>query len=115
MLRLDGGLFFATSDALEDRVRGVVHSTPPITGLVLDCIAIDFIDAQGSAKMRELVDLTEQAGVTLRLARPTPAVLDLLRRDHVIDRIGEDRVHDSIAQAVEAHAATTVSPDRHTR
>ena len=28
VLRLDGGLFFATSDALEDRVREVASSTP---------------------------------------------------------------------------------------
>ena len=32
VLRLDGGLFFATSDALEDRVREVALSTPGITG-----------------------------------------------------------------------------------
>jgi sulfate permease, SulP family len=105
VLRLDGGLFFATSDALEDRVRDVALSTPEITGIVLDCVAVDFIDAQGSAKMREMVELTEQAGVTLRLARLKPTVLGLLRRDGVVDRIGEHRVHESIAQAVEAHMA----------
>ena len=27
-IRLDGGLFFATSDALEDRIRGLIHATP---------------------------------------------------------------------------------------
>ena len=74
VLRLDGGLFFATSDALEDRVREVALSTPDITGIVLDCEGIDFIDSQGSAKMGEILELTEQAGVTLRLARVKPAV-----------------------------------------
>ena len=59
VLRLDGGLFFATSDALEDRVREVALSTPGITGIVLDCEGIDFIDSQGSAKMREILELTE--------------------------------------------------------
>ena len=47
VLRLDGGLFFATSDALEDRVREVALSTPGIHGIVLDCEGIDFIDSQG--------------------------------------------------------------------
>jgi high affinity sulfate transporter 1 len=55
ILRLDGGLFFATSDALEDRVREVALSTPGITGIVLDCEGIDFIDSQGSAKMGEIL------------------------------------------------------------
>ena len=81
VLRLDGGLFFATSDALEDRIREVALSTPGISGIVLDCEGIDFIDSQGSAKMREILELTEQAGVTLRLARVKPAVRELLRRD----------------------------------
>src|SRR5580700_8239231 len=35
VLRLDDGLFFATSDALEDRVREVALSSPGITGIVL--------------------------------------------------------------------------------
>ena len=79
VLRLDGGLFFATSDALEDRVREVALSTADLTGIILDCEGIDFIDSQGSAKMGEILDLASQAGVTLRLARVKPAVYQLLR------------------------------------
>ena len=60
VLRLDGGLFFATSDALEDRVREVALSTPGIAGIVLDCEGIDFIDSQGSAKMGEILELTSK-------------------------------------------------------
>jgi SulP family sulfate permease len=105
VLRLDGGLFFATSDALEDRVREVALSTVDVDAIVLDCVAIDFIDSQGSAKMREILELTDQAGVTLRLARVKPAVRELLQRDGVLDRIGRDRVHQSVAQAVAAQMA----------
>jgi SulP family sulfate permease len=102
VLRLDGGLFFATSDALEDRVREVAMSTPDITGIVLDCEGIDFIDSQGSAKMGEILELTKQAGVTLRLARLKPAVYELLKRDGIVNRIGEDRTHGNVYRAVEA-------------
>src|SRR6185436_10643693 len=41
VIRMDGGLFFATSDALEDRVRELIHSSPAVTGVVLDCGGID--------------------------------------------------------------------------
>ena len=44
VIRMDGGLFFATSDALEDRLREIIHSTPDLTGVVLDCAGINFID-----------------------------------------------------------------------
>ena len=102
ILRLDGGLFFATSDALEDRVREVALSTPGITGIVLDCEGIDFIDSQGSAKMGEILELTRQADITLRLARLKPAVYEILNRDGFLKRIGDDRIHGNVYRAVEA-------------
>ncbi|HKQ01264.1 MAG TPA: sulfate permease [Actinomycetes bacterium] len=111
VLRLDGGLFFATSDALEDRIREVALSAPGVTGIVLDCEGIDFIDSQGSAKLREILDLTERAGVTLRLARVKPAVRELLRRDHVLDRIGDHRIHGTIPHAVEAQLVAAAPPE----
>ena len=68
VLRLDGGLFFATSDTLEDRLRQVIHETPDLTGIVLDCQGINFIDSQGSAKLLEMVELAQESAITLRLA-----------------------------------------------
>ncbi len=59
--RLDGGLFFATADTFEDRVREIALSTPAITSIVLDCVAMDFIDSQGSAKINEILEFTQQA------------------------------------------------------
>ena len=105
VIRMDGGLFFATSDALEDRFREVALSTPGITGIVFDCESLDFIDSQGSAKMREILELMEQADLTLRLTRLKPAVRELLERDGVLDRLGDDRIHGTIDQAVAAQAA----------
>ncbi len=102
VLRLDGGLFFATSDALEDRIRKVTQSGQDVTAIVLDCAGVDFIDSQGSAKLRDIVTLVEAAGVTLRLARVKPTVSAVLVRDGVIDRLGADRIHGNVSRAVEA-------------
>ena len=110
ILRLDGGLFFATSDALEDRVREVALSTPSVAGIVLDCEGIDFIDSQGSAKMGEILDLTDQAEVTLRLARVKPAVAEVLRRDGFLDRLGKARTHGNVHRAVEAQMGDMENP-----
>ena len=111
VLRLDGGLFFATADALEDRVREVALSAPGSTAIVLDCGGMDFIDSQGSAKMSEILNLTEQAGVTLRLARLKPPVREVLERDGVLGRIGDDKIHGNVDHAV--HAQLAVSGGHH--
>ena len=110
VIRLDGGLFFATSDALEDRIREVVHSTPNLRGIVLDCEGVDFVDSQGTAKLNEIVDLTDDAAVTLRLARVKRAVSATLARDGVLGRIGADRIHGSVYHAVQAQLADPPSP-----
>jgi SulP family sulfate permease len=110
VLRLDGGLFFATADALEDRIREVALSVSGITGIVLDCGGMDFIDSQGSAKMSEILKLTEQAGVNLRLARLKPAVREVLSRDGVLGRIGDGNIHGNVDHAVEAQLAAGRGP-----
>jgi SulP family sulfate permease len=106
VLRLDGGLFFATSDALEDRVRRVIHDVPALTGIVIDCGGIVFVDSQGSAKLGDIVALTAEAGVSLRLARVKPMVRAILARDGVLDRIGTDHLHGNVYRAVQAQLGT---------
>ncbi|MGO4227889.1 SulP family inorganic anion transporter [Arthrobacter sp. YAF34] len=105
VIRFDGGLFFATADALEDRLREVVHAKPGTTGIVLDCGGINFVDSQGAAKMDEIVTLARDAGVNLRLTRLKPAVRAVLERDGVIEHLGADMIHGNIHRAVEAEQA----------
>jgi SulP family sulfate permease len=104
-IRLDGGLFFATSDALEDRVRELIHENPGLTGIVLDCEGINFIDSQGSAALADIVTLAVEAGITLRLARLKPDVRAVLTKDGVIDVIGPDKIHGNVFRAVQAQLA----------
>jgi SulP family sulfate permease len=108
VIRMDGGLFFATSDALEDRLRELVHSTPEIHGVVLDCEGVNFMDSQGAAKMMEIVELAEASAITLRLAHLKTAVRSTLERDGVLERLGADKVHGNVYRAVEAQ--TEVPP-----
>jgi high affinity sulfate transporter 1 len=102
VVRFDGGLFFATADALEDRVREVIQSGPELTGIVLDCGGINFIDSQGAASMADVVTLARDAGVQLRLTRLKPGPRAILDREGVIDLIGADHIHGNIHRAVEA-------------
>jgi high affinity sulfate transporter 1 len=107
VVRLDGGLFFATSDALEDRVRDVALATPGVSGIVLDLEGVDFIDSQGSAKLHEILELADQANATLRIARVKPTVRELLMRDGLVAALGEDRIHGNVHEAVEAQIAAS--------
>ena len=105
VVRLDGGLFFATSDALEDRVRTLIEESPGVTGAVIDLEGVNFVDSQGSAKLDDILVLCDQAGVTLRLARVKPGVRAVLDREGFTERLGPDHVHGNVHRAVEAQTA----------
>jgi len=55
--------------------------------------------------MREIYELTGQAGLTLRLARLKPSVRELLARDGILGRIGEENIHGNVDHAVKAQIA----------
>ena len=85
-LRLDGGLFFATSQALEDRVRELL-ADGAVGAVVLDLESVNYIDSQGAAQLAAILDLVEAAGATLRLDRVKPRVREVLRADGFAERV----------------------------
>jgi anti-anti-sigma factor len=103
VLRLDGGLFFATSEALENRIRALV--TDDVSALVLDLEGVNFVDSQGSAKLAEICSFLTADDVEFRLARVKPRVLAVLQADGLVDRIGTDHIHGNVHRAVEAELA----------
>jgi high affinity sulfate transporter 1 len=106
VVRLDSGLFFATAEALDDRIRAVIRDGEPrVHALVLDLEGVDFIDSQGAAKLAEIHDVTQADDVTLRLARLKPQVAAVLDADGTIALFGAARVHGNVHRAVEAQLA----------
>ena len=106
VVRLDSGLFFATAEALDQRVRGIVQdSEPPLHALVLDLEGVDFVDSQGAAKLAELHEVAGADGVTMRLARAKPQVVETLDADGIVAALGADHIHGNVHEAVEAQLA----------
>ena len=109
MIRLDGGLFFATAAALDERVRSILANQPELHSVVLDLEGVNFVDSQGAAKLTELLELTEANGIDLRLARLKPNVATVLAADGLVDRIGPDHIHGNVHRAVDAAQAAHVA------
>ncbi len=110
VVRLDSGLFFATAQALDDRIRALTeHGPEPLRGVVLDFEAVPFIDSQGAEQLARIDELIRVKGATLHLARVKPPVEAVLARDGLIDRIGADHLHGNIHRAVEAQLTDDAS------
>jgi len=104
VVRFDGGLFFASADALGDRLRELAQQpTAAYDTVVVSFEGVDFIDSQGSAKVREILELAHTYDVELRLARVKPEVVDVLARDGVIDDLGEQNLFGNVHHACADH------------
>jgi anti-anti-sigma factor len=92
--------FRMDEETLEDRLRELaLGADPPLHTVVLDFEGVNFIDSQGSAKMAELLELTTNYEIDLRLTRVKPHVKNLLQRDGVIDNLGESHIYGNVYEA----------------
>jgi SulP family sulfate permease len=78
-LRVDESLYFANSRALEDRINSAVSNRPGLEHVVLQCSAINDIDASALESL-EAIDLRLRgAGVRLHLSEVKGPVMDRLK------------------------------------
>ena len=102
IIRFDGPLFFATANALRDKVRTVaVDVSPPVSRVLIDMEGVDYIDLEGSDMLGEIATNMQSTGVDIHIARVKGAVMSMLERDRVDRTIGHDHIHDSVFEAVQ--------------
>ncbi len=96
----DAGLFCASADALEDRLRELrlAAEVDPHT-VVIDCEGINFKDSHGSGKTAEIVEADTDKGMEVRLARLKANVQPVLEREAVVEAIGEDHIYGNVCEA----------------
>ena len=98
-----GGLYFATTEVLTDRLRDkVVDADPPIEDVILDFEAVNFIDSQGVGELDRLAGVDGDLGITVHFARMKDDVRAVLAADGVVDRLGPDHFHVTVDGAMKA-------------
>jgi SulP family sulfate permease len=100
VVRFDAGLYFATSDALEDGLREfALDADPRITTLVLDFEGVNFTDSQGTETLGKIIGLVRNYGADIRLARVKTRVIRMLDNDGVLEQLGEDHIYGNVYEA----------------
>jgi SulP family sulfate permease len=102
IIRFGGPLYFATANALRDRVRAVTTEvTPPVTMVLIDMEGVNYIDLEGCDMLSEITRDMKRVGVAIHLARVKREVMVLLEKDRVNQIIGRDYIHDKVFEAVQ--------------
>lgn len=110
-LRVDESLYFANARALEDRINEWVASRPALQHVVLQCSAVNDVDASALASL-EAIDLRlRDAGIVLHLSEVKGPVMDRLKATDLLRHL-RGKVYLTHFQAMEELAPHLCEPDR---
>lgn len=83
-LRVDESLYFANARALEDRINEAVAQRPALQHVVLQCSAINDVDASALESLESIGHRLQEAGIQLHLSEVKGPVMDRLQRSDFV-------------------------------
>lgn len=87
-LRVDESLYFANARSLEDRINDAVATEPALRHVVLQCSAINDIDASALESLEAIARRLREAGITLHLSEVKGPVMDRLQHTDFLRNLG---------------------------
>ena len=101
VIRFDGPLFFASASYLEDKILEQVASMPDLRHILIVSHGINELDASGEEMLSVLISRLRDAGYDVSFSGLKDNVLDVLRRTHLYETIGEDHMFPTQVLAIE--------------
>ena len=86
-LRVDESLYFANSRTLEDRINQAVASNPQLRHVVLQCSAINAIDASALESLEAINHRLKDSGVIFHLSEVKGPVMDRLQKTRFLQEL----------------------------
>lgn len=86
-LRVDESLYFANARALEDRINDLVAERPQLKHVVLQCSAINDVDASALESLEAVDHRLRDAGILLHLSEVKGPVMDRLQSTEFVARL----------------------------
>jgi MFS superfamily sulfate permease-like transporter len=113
IVRLDAPLYFFNASVARSEIVTLVdgQAVPPRV-VILDLGATADLDVTTTDMLAQLIDELEARGAALALAQAKGRVRDRLGRTGLIERLGSDRIHFSVAQAVALEQDRLPAPER---
>ena len=98
-LRVDESLYFPNARFLEDLINGAVAANPAIRHVILECPAVNTIDASALESLEAINRRLKDGGITLHLSEVKGPIMDRLKRSHFLEEL-TGKVHLSQFEAV---------------
>ena len=108
-LRVDASMFFANARGIEDRVNAEVATRPELKHVLLQCSAVNDIDASAMESLEAIAQRLTQAGIALHLSEVKGPVMDKLNRTDFVSHLS-GQVFLTNYQAIEALTPEVLRP-----
>ena len=102
VVRFDGPLFFANASYLEDQIRNRRRTKKELRHIIISASGINDIDASGEEALSLTVERVRSAGIDISLSGVNRSVMSVLKRTHLIMKIGEDHIYPTVEKAISA-------------
>ncbi len=86
-LRVDESLYFPNARFLEDRINEGVAANPLLKHVILECPAVNTIDASALESLEAINSRLKDGGITLHLSEVKGPVMDRLKRSHFLGEL----------------------------
>jgi SulP family sulfate permease len=86
-IRVDASLYFPNARFLEERVNQSVADSSGVRHVILDCAAVNTIDASALESLEAIRERLKDGGITLHLSEVKGPVMDRLRRSHFLEAL----------------------------
>ncbi len=115
LIRYNGSLFFANVNYLEEQILERISRMPELKHIIIVGNGINELDASGEDILAILVRRIREAGYDISFSGLNDEVLDVLRRTHLYETIGEDHLYRNATRAVngvygDTHAGSDEAP-----
>jgi len=87
-IRVDESLYFPNARALEDRIVQALAEAPDLRHVILQCSAINYVDASALESLEAINLRLKEAGVAFHLSEVKGPVMDQLTRSHFLQDLG---------------------------
>jgi SulP family sulfate permease len=104
-LRIDASLYFPNARFIEEHVNATVAANPAVRDVILECPAVNTIDASALESLEAINHRLKDGGITLHLSEVKGPVMDRLKRSHFLDEL-TGRVH-----LTQFDAVSSINPD----
>jgi len=101
VLRFNSSLFFANVNYLEDKVLETVSSMPELKHVLIVGNGMNELDASGEVLLSQLVTRLRERDLDISFSGLNDHVLDVMRRTHLIEKVGPEHFYYSVEHAVQ--------------